>query len=196
MASAEDRPGVVFDHRLIRGKADFYKIGPQLLIRHTLQRKIFSGVEAPDRLALYRDELAAVGLEELREMCLVVLEFFDQHLCYPMSIVSGFPSIRQGAPKDCLLILTRSTIPGELHRHSIEGMRQKRESVTSDAVDKYLFSERLRGINSMRQHNQRLSDYPKTPGQQLLIAEIDELSNALEHFCRIRGSDRISYMPH
>ncbi len=37
----------------------------------------------------------------------------------------------------------------------------------------------------MRQHNLQLSDHPQEPGQPLLIAEIDELGIAIEHFCRL-----------
>jgi hypothetical protein len=58
-------------------------------------------------------------------------------------------------------------------------------AISPDDVDKYLFAERLRGIKSMREHNLCLSEDPAAPGQSLLIAELDELGVALEHFCRL-----------
>jgi hypothetical protein len=64
-------------------------------------------------------------------------------------------------------------------------MAESRALVAPDEVDKYLFSERLRGIPEMRRHNLQLSDHPEAPGQPLLIAEIDELGIAIEHFCRM-----------
>ena len=57
-------------------------------------------------------------------------------------------------------------------------------AISPDDVDKYLFAER-RGIKSMRKHNLCLSEDPDAPGQSLLIAELDELGVALEHFCRL-----------
>ena len=68
---------------------------------------------------------------------------------------------------------------------TIDGMAESRAPVATDEVDKYLFSERLRGIAEMPRHNLQLSDHPEAPGQPLLIAEIDELGIAIEHFCRM-----------
>ena len=58
-------------------------------------------------------------------------------------------------------------------------------AVSPDDVDTYLLTERLRGIASMREHNFSLIKDPKLKGQPLLVAELDELGVAIEHFCRV-----------